>query len=329
MIPLFVVLLALNLGLASKAQVNLHETSHFLFATVGDSITLTCDYEDKNKMLGAMQYWYKESLGTKPTRISSFSKYYQTKSLHGEFNQSHRFTLDADHENNNLNIKHVQMSDSAVYLCITCFLHNVDIIESVTLIVKSLSPTAEVRQSPHEDTEPGHSVTLNCNVTTESCEGEHGVHWFKQSEESAAGVLYSHGGSSDQCESNTDSPTKSCVYKLPIHNVSSEQTGTYYCAVAACGQVLFGNGTRICLKNDSDNMVYFLSGVSVFSISLVILLTFCLYTQSKTDTCMRNSTTKTKDFPKFLQYRATEQVNRRSGQTPDTWSECIYFSVEK
>ncbi|XP_055085230.1 uncharacterized protein LOC117386020 [Periophthalmus magnuspinnatus] len=279
MIPPFLVLLVLSLGLASKAQVNLHETSHFLFATVGDSITLNCYYEDKNKVLGAMRYWYKESLGTKPTRISSFSEYYRTKDLHGEVETSHRFTLDTEHENtNNLNIKNVKMSDSAVYLCISCFLHDIDIIKSVTLIVKSLSPTAEVRQSPHEDTEPGHSVTLNCNVQTESCEGEHRVHWFKQSEESAVGVLYSNGSSSDQCESNTDSPTKSCVYKLPIHNVSSEQTGTYYCAVAACGQVLFGNGTRITIKCDltSLSLIYILSGALVFSSVLVLLLASAL-----------------------------------------------------
>uniref|UniRef100_A0A3B3ZXK4 Ig-like domain-containing protein n=1 Tax=Periophthalmus magnuspinnatus TaxID=409849 RepID=A0A3B3ZXK4_9GOBI len=313
-----------------SSQVNLHETSHFLFATVGDSITLTCYYEDKNKVLGAMQYWYKESLGTKPTRISSFSKYYQTKSLHGEFNQSHRFTLDADHENNNLNIKHVQMSDSAVYLCITCFLHNVDIIESVTLIVKSLSPTAEVRQSPHEDTEPGHSVTLNCNVQTESCEGEHRVHWFKQSEESAAGLLYIKGSSSDQCESNTDSPTKSCVYKLPIHNVSSEQTGTYYCAVAACGQVLFGNGTRITIKCEEDPRIYILSGALVFSSLLVLLLALavCIMKRKLNWLCRTSSNTNAGEQEvNSLHYAAlsVHPSSRRQRVTAQT--DCVYSSV--
>uniref|UniRef100_A0A3B3ZY93 Ig-like domain-containing protein n=1 Tax=Periophthalmus magnuspinnatus TaxID=409849 RepID=A0A3B3ZY93_9GOBI len=93
------------------------------------------------------------------------------------------------------------------------------------------------------------SDSLYCTVQTGCCEGQHRVHWFKQSEESAAGVLYSHGGSSKKCKNDTDSPTNSCVYKLPIHNVSSEQTGTYYCAVATCGQVVFGNGTRISIKS--------------------------------------------------------------------------------
>ncbi|XP_055012189.1 uncharacterized protein LOC129409705 [Boleophthalmus pectinirostris] len=321
------VLFVLSLVSASKAQVNLHERNHFLLATVGDNITLPCFKSG----LDATHYWYKQSLGSEIERISSFSKYYRIKNVHGEFNRNHRFTLDTEHDQNNLNIKHVQMSDSAVYLCISCFLHDLDVIESVTVIVKSLSPTVEVRQSPHEETEPGNNVTLNCSVQTERCEGQHRVHWFKQSEESAAGVLYSHGGGrvGDGCKNNGKSPTNSCVYSLPIHNVNSEQTGTYYCAVAACGQVLFGNGTRITMKSVSDSMVYVLSGVSIFSTSLVVLLTFCFCVQSKTETCMRNFPAKTEDFSKLVQYKTTEQMNRRSRHTPDTWTECVYFSVKK
>ncbi|XP_055012593.1 uncharacterized protein LOC110168908 [Boleophthalmus pectinirostris] len=276
-------LFVLSLVSASKAQVKLHETNHFLLATAGDNITLSCFNKDKSDKSGldATRYWYKQSLGSEIERISSFSKYYRIKNLHGEFNRNHRFTLDTEHDQNNLNIKHVQMSDSAVYLCISCFLHDLDVIESVTVIVKSLSPTVKVRQSPHEETEPGNNVTLNCSVQTERCEGQHRVHWFKQSEESAAGVLYSHGGGrvGDGCKNNGKSPTNSCVYNLPIHNVNSEQTGTYYCAVAACGQVLFGEGTQMTIKARGDNssIIYILSGALVFSSVLVLFLALTLW----------------------------------------------------
>ncbi|KAG7263457.1 hypothetical protein CRUP_038582, partial [Coryphaenoides rupestris] len=37
----------------------------------------------------------------------------------------------------------------------------------------------------------------------------------------------------------------SCVYTLPKNNVSSSDAGTYYCALAACGGIVFGSGTKL------------------------------------------------------------------------------------
>ncbi|KAL7876181.1 hypothetical protein AOLI_G00111440 [Acnodon oligacanthus] len=52
-----------------------------------------------------------------------------------------------------------------------------------------------------------------------------------------AGFIYIHPHTSDECEksSETDSPTQSCVCKIPKRNLSLSDAGTYYCAVAACG----------------------------------------------------------------------------------------------
>ncbi|KAK7904667.1 hypothetical protein WMY93_017274 [Mugilogobius chulae] len=330
--PLFEVVFVLSLVSASKAQVNRHELTDFLSATVGDDITLNCSYEDKLQLGSNTLFWYKQSLGTIPVVVSSSGQYHQGKTLHGEFKEDRRFTLESIHEKNNLNIKikHVQMFDAAVYLCINSFMQDLKILQSVTVLVKTLNSTFAVHQSPNEDTDPGQSVILNCTVQNVRCDGPHRVHWFKQAEASAAGVLYSSGGNSNQCERKTKkSPTNSCVYNLPIDNVSSEQTGTYYCAVAACGQVLFGNGTRIDIKDGvSASVVYVLNGVSVFSTSLVIGLTILICTQNITGTCKRISTAKTKNSSKLNQYKATEEVNK-SDPAQDTWSECIYFRVEQ
>lgn len=38
-------------------------------------------------------------------------------------------------------------------------------------------------------------------------------------------------------------PIHSLIYNLP--NISLTDAGTYYCAVAMCGEILFGNGSRI------------------------------------------------------------------------------------
>ncbi|KAG7254265.1 hypothetical protein CRUP_037887, partial [Coryphaenoides rupestris] len=37
----------------------------------------------------------------------------------------------------------------------------------------------------------------------------------------------------------------SCVYTLPKNNVDTSDAGTYYCALAACGGIVFGSGTKL------------------------------------------------------------------------------------
>ncbi len=41
------------------------------------------------------------------------------------------------------------------------------------------------------------------------------------------------------------SQTQSCVYNLFKSNVSHSDAGIYYCAVAACGEILFGKGAEL------------------------------------------------------------------------------------
>ncbi|XP_055085227.1 uncharacterized protein LOC117386413 [Periophthalmus magnuspinnatus] len=259
-------------------------------------------------------------------------KFTSTGVLEDELKNDTRFKLTVDDSKNNLDISNAQSSDSGTYFCTMSYSMIFQFVQSITVFVKvaQLNVKAAVSQSPHEGIEPGDSVVLKCTVEAEICDGQNRVLWFKQSEESAAGVLYSHGDSRDQCESNTDSPTKSCVYNLPIHNVSSEQTGTYYCAVAACGQVLLGNGTRVSFEAVPVH-VYVLSGALVLTSSLLIGVTFCL--------CMKNSTgsrqnsdysAKSNGFPKLVQYMAAEQVAEERRRLMDgSWSECIYYSVER
>uniref|UniRef100_A0A8C2JVM1 Uncharacterized protein n=1 Tax=Cyprinus carpio TaxID=7962 RepID=A0A8C2JVM1_CYPCA len=72
------------------------------------------------------------------------------------------------------------------------------------------------------------SVDLHCSVLTDKCVGNHNTH---------PGIIYKHGNINDQCEKNSekDSHVQSCIYN----------DGIYYCAVAMCGEILFGNGSRL------------------------------------------------------------------------------------
>ncbi|XP_072544708.1 uncharacterized protein [Salminus brasiliensis] len=103
----------------------------------------------------------------------------------------------------------------------------------------------------HPVSEPvqlGGNTTLQCSILTENSAEDHSVYWFRHgSGDSHPGIIYTHGNNGDQCKksSETGSPTQSCVYKFPKRNLSLSDVGTYYCAVAACGEIIFGNGTKL------------------------------------------------------------------------------------
>ena len=95
---------------------------------------------------------------------------------------------------------------------------------------------------------PGEKVTLQCTVLSETSTEEHSVYWFRvRSGESHPGVIYMHGNRTDEGEKSPEtlSPTQSCVYSLSKNNLNLSAAGTYYCAVATCGEILFGNGTNL------------------------------------------------------------------------------------
>ncbi|KAI4900815.1 hypothetical protein NFI96_016561 [Prochilodus magdalenae] len=149
------------------------------------------------------------------------------------------------------------------------------------------------KMNPHPLTEmvieTGESVTLQCSVQslTSHCSGEHSVYWFRHgSGESHPGIIYTHGNRSDQCKSSseTDSSTQSCVYKLPKRNLSLSDAGTYYCAVAACGQILFGNGTKVFLNpevNVQENNSWIIITLVTLNVTSVIVILILLKKRHK------------------------------------------------
>ena len=68
--------------------------------------------------------------------------------------------------------------------------------------------------------------------------------WFRVgSDKSHPNILYTDGNRRDECEDRSDTQ-KSCVHHFS-KKVSSSDAGTYYCAVATCGEILFGNGAKV------------------------------------------------------------------------------------
>uniref|UniRef100_A0A671XVL2 Uncharacterized LOC115589436 n=1 Tax=Sparus aurata TaxID=8175 RepID=A0A671XVL2_SPAAU len=320
---------------ARKLSSSVHPDGSLLSLKTGDNLTLTCFHKAD---VPARLYWYKQPLGQKLQLISSVYRFDKNGTFHGEFKNNPRFTLDTRDGKNHLKISDLRISDSAVYNCMSCFSSALEISESITV---SVTDSAWVHQSASEIIQPGGSVTLNCTVHTGTCDGEHSVYWFKHSQESHPGLIYTHGGRNDQCERKDNTQTHTCVYNLPMKSLNLSHAGTYYCAVASCGHILFGDGTKLDIQNEVA-LVYFWRGASAFTTILAVLLAFSVCMMNKRNSCHTSesrSGCSAPSEPNAERHQneddrcyAASSVNltkRSRRQRDQTWSECVYYSVKQ
>ncbi|KAK2862712.1 hypothetical protein Q5P01_002245 [Channa striata] len=227
-----------------KSSPTFHQKTGFISADVGAEVTLQCSY---NSDSAAYIYWFKQNLGQKPRLISSLTHYNVILNFHDEFKNNSRFRVSTGNSKNHLTITNTSVSDSATYYCLSSSFYVIDFIEIIIVNVKGsgLNIPALVHQSVSETIHPGGSVTLNCTVHNGTCDGEHSVYWFSDSEESHPRIIYTHEDKNNQCERKLDTQTRTCVYNLQMKNLTRSHAGTYYCAVASCGHILFGNGTKL------------------------------------------------------------------------------------
>uniref|UniRef100_UPI0037E7281E uncharacterized protein n=1 Tax=Semicossyphus pulcher TaxID=241346 RepID=UPI0037E7281E len=304
----------------------------------GESLTLQCVY---NGEAATRVYWYKQSLGQDLKLISDFFKYGTNDSFHDEFKNNPRFSLDTENGKNHLTISDIQSSDSATYFCIRCYANMLDILETIIVDVKGsgLNVPVLVQQSGSEAIQPGGSVTLNCTVQTGTCDGEHSVYWFKDSEESHPGLIYTHGGRNDQCETKRNTETNTCVYKLPMTSLNRSHVGIYYCAVVSCGHILFGKGTKLDFEDKTDwslVLVYLLSGALIFMTILVVVLAFFMNKMNKRNSFHSQEASSTRNIEGHRDtdnlFYAALSINHpntsRKQRNNTTKNECVYSGVK-
>ncbi|XP_017537877.1 uncharacterized protein LOC108411024 isoform X1 [Pygocentrus nattereri] len=238
----------------------------------GNNEVIKCDeniVKDKETHLLA---WYKQSLGNVPEFILRHFGHGEKLRYQSGFKDG-RFTV--DEETFDLSIKGIKEEDAGTYFCGKVKANAVEFGSGTRLFFQA----EKIHHPPTEMViKTGDSVTLQCSVEplTPDCSGDHSVYWFRHgSGESHPGIIYTHGNRSDECKksSETDSPTQSCVYKLPTRNLSLSDAGTYYCAVAACGQILFGNQTKVTVQeNNSWSFIISITLNVIFVIVIVALI---------------------------------------------------------
>ncbi|XP_037833307.1 uncharacterized protein LOC112450546 isoform X2 [Kryptolebias marmoratus] len=105
--------------------------------------------------------------------------------------------------------------------------------------------------------QPGDTVTLQCSILydslTWSCPSEHSVSWFVVRKDIVHGnAIYKDKNRPYKWDRKQDasSPSKSCIYHFS-KNVTSSDSGTYYCALAMYEDVMFGNGAELEIEGAS------------------------------------------------------------------------------
>ncbi|XP_076595890.1 signal-regulatory protein beta-2-like [Chaetodon auriga] len=238
-------------------------------AELGANVTLTCQISGDDS---GLFYWYKMNFGYMVQTVAGGAL--PKISPQGQFNNA-RFTVTNVNTVYTLNIKNVSKEDEATYFCQGGTVYVLKFLNATVLAVndhKNQQKSVYVKQSPEtESVKPGGSMTLQCSLlsrnkdNTVQCPGEHSVYWFRAgSGGSHPSIIYTN--SSDEEEE------RSCVYSLSQTVRDSSDTGTYYCAVVTCGQILFGEGTQVETREELCPLVIVLGTLLTCCVIVIVAL---------------------------------------------------------
>ncbi|XP_028446018.1 signal-regulatory protein beta-2-like [Perca flavescens] len=256
---------------------------------LGEPATFTCALPDKG--IGRPQLnWYKQSAGETLKLIVRKGK--STKPAYEpEFPES-RLEMNNDNNFSNLTILRTIQEDEGMYHCASTEWNTSPVWSGTYLLIKGNTQRTSnytVVQWPtvSDPVRPGDSVTLQCSVLSDSgnkmCPGDDSVFWFRAgSNKSYPDIIYTDRRRHNECDKRSDTQ-KSCVYRFS-KNISSSDDGTYYCAVATCGEILFGDGTKLDIEGTSvwsqkANTIIF-SVISAISLIVTAVLIYAIQRNS-------------------------------------------------
>uniref|UniRef100_A0A3B4G266 Ig-like domain-containing protein n=1 Tax=Pundamilia nyererei TaxID=303518 RepID=A0A3B4G266_9CICH len=221
---------------------------------LGETVTIPCQLPVIETIRKEV-HWYKQRAGD-TLKVIWTMRESATPEFAPEFNNS-RLKVNHNKHFTNLTILKTNQEDEGIYHCgFTEWRRNTEW-TGTYLLVKGNDVRFFHGVLPHASVfHPGDSVTLQCSVLSSSnrktCPGGHNVFWFREANTSHPSIIYTDGNRHHECEKRSETE-QSCVYRLS-KNISSSDSGTYYCAVATCGEILFGNGTKLDSRGTCDHI---------------------------------------------------------------------------
>ncbi|XP_047440349.1 uncharacterized protein LOC125007661 [Mugil cephalus] len=244
---------------------------------LGELATFTCAWP-KGELTSRALQWYKQSPGDILKLIARLQKY--TKPVYGPAFSALRMEVKGNENISNLTILQTIQEDEGMYHCtLTESFESTWSGTYLTLKGNTLgSSNYTVVQTVSDPVRPGDSVTLQCSVLSDSqnktCPGDLSVFWFRAgSQTSHPNIIYTDVDMSNKCEKRSKTQ-KRCVYSFS-KNISSSDAGTYYCAVATCGEILFGNGAKL-EADQTDNFAFIALMVAGIFLAISVMINIVL-----------------------------------------------------
>ncbi|XP_035983527.1 uncharacterized protein LOC118557503 [Fundulus heteroclitus] len=270
MIRLWITLLLLHKGCALLPMITVE---------LGEAATLACDLPDNKDRSGKLS-WYRQTVGDTLELVVTFVNH--ANPTYGPAYSDSRMNYSHSDKTSNLTILKAAHEDEGMYHC--AFIDwSQNIWHGTYLLIKGntvgtsnyrVVQSSTVSNSLH----PVEYVTLQCSVLSDfeskTCSGDLSVFWFR-SNNSDTDIIYIEGNKMEKCQKKIDHTR--CVYNFS-KTISSSDAGTYYCAVATCGEILFGNGTKLKAEPTADAEFPVLGiSVSCLIISLIINTVFICF----------------------------------------------------
>uniref|UniRef100_A0A3Q0SAH2 Ig-like domain-containing protein n=1 Tax=Amphilophus citrinellus TaxID=61819 RepID=A0A3Q0SAH2_AMPCI len=289
MLIIFYVLLLVNIGRCSDHQIFDTKT-----VAVGQNVTLNCSRDHLWHLTNL--FWIRLVSQTFPEILGS------TISHNVEIIEKiNHITTKQEPGAFVLHMNRAQLNDTAVYYCIKVTERKMTFLKGTFLRIKGPETgISSVAQDFLSDLlHQGDPVTLQCSVLSNSenktCTEAHSVYWYRaKPDDTHASLIYAHGTSGYNCEQSPEAPSQQkCVYSFS-KNISSSDTGVYYCAVATCGEIFFGNGTKLDVEVvhhwnlQNTNTVLFLLCIAL-SISLIVIIVLIYTIKQRSNTSGKRS----------------------------------------